>query len=137
MTRMHVESLQETVLVADLSSEFVEQTASALGTVAVTCLKATSRHDSLHACARHTPQLAFIGFSLIQLGLTAEQLCAAGARQAVAVLAGPNALQSLKAFRAGFELCLYAPVNAADLESLRERGTAYRMIRNSAVVEFP
>ena len=130
-------SLQEAVLVADLSPAFVEQAAHALRGTSATCIAATSRHEALYACSRHAPQVAFIGFSLIQLGITAEQLCAAGAHQAVAVLGGPNALQSLKAFRAGFELCLYAPVTAADLASLRVRGTAYRMMRKGSLAEFP
>ena len=130
-------SLQEVVLVADLSSAFGEQAAQALSGTNAACVTATSRHEALYACSRHAPQVAFVGFSLIQLGLTAEQLCTAGAHQAVAVLPGPNALQSLKAFRAGFELCLYTPITAADLASLRVRGTAYRMMRKDSLAEFP
>jgi hypothetical protein len=85
------------------------------------CVSVASRRDALEACARHAPQLAIVSFAVVRLGLTAAQLIDAGAHQVVAVLEGPSAVNSLTAFRAGFELCLYAPVVPKDIERLRTR----------------
>jgi DNA-binding response OmpR family regulator len=130
------------MMAAGLQREVVLVVGSAATTEAlrrggIDCVSVTTRRDALEACARHSPQLAIVSFFIVRLGLTASQLVDAGAHQAIAVLDGPSAIDSLAAYRAGFDLCLHAPVVPRDIERMRTHWTVRRAVARHAIAELP
>ena len=106
------------VLLVALGPRRAEELAQPLKAGGIQCVTTNSRREALELCARCTPDLVIVSFEVLGLGLTADLLTHAGARQTAVVLDGLSSVRALQAYRSGFEHCLSAPLQPRDVERL-------------------